>query len=780
MNTNKIQGVSIFITRGVMLLMLLTITGCAEYYKLNREGLTLMEQGRYEAGLKKLSDASAAAPDNANYRADYLRNLEQTVNRLLDQASRDQEAGKLDSAQRLLEQVLKIDPENGRAKLGMDKLAMTQRHAVALASVEEFLKNGNLDDAQIVLKPVLLEDPENDRATLLQRYIQNLIIRSEQASLALQSKFKKPVNMQFRDANLKLVFESLSRTSGINILLDRDVKDTLKTTVFVNDVSVEDTIDIILLQNQLEKRILNENSVFIYPNSPAKLKEYQELVIKSFHLVNADAKQMLVMIKTLLKTKDMFVHEKTNSLVMRDTPEAIRLAEKIIADQDRSDPEVMLEVEVLEVSTSRLQELGIKLPDQITISPIPSSGNTGLTLKDLANLNKSKIAVSPISATLNMQLQDGDVKMLATPRIRVRNHEKAKILIGDRVPVITETTVASGATTTPTTNVNYLDVGLTLEVEPDIHSDRQVGIKINLEVSNITRDILVGNTLAYQVGTRKATTVLRLNDGETQVLAGLISNEDRNSASKIPGLGQLPILGRLFSSERDDGKKTEIILSITPRIVGNLHLQEAGQMEFWSGTEGALSDKSLSLKTVGAESIIATNQLGLGRPLQLSSPSQVPAQARGVEIQSAAKLGEPKLMMTWLGPMQSKKGSTVNLTLNGQAVEALNGLSFVVNYDAGTLKANEVLEGNLLSQGGASASFSKIIDQSKGQIIVNASLPAGQEGVKGSGSIATLSFEVVGDSPQSQITVTQLKAVDAAGKPLEASVPAAHNLRQRP
>ena len=149
--------------------------------------------------------------------------------------------------------------------------------------------------------------------------------------------------------------------------MDKDVKADLKTSVVVKDVSVEDTIDIILLQNQLEKKILNENSVFVYPNTPAKLKEYKELKIRSFHLVNADAKHMLTMVKTLLKTKDLFVHEKTNSLVMRDTPEAIRLAEKIIADQDGSDPEVMLEVEVIEVSHSRLTELGINYPSSANL-----------------------------------------------------------------------------------------------------------------------------------------------------------------------------------------------------------------------------------------------------------------------------------------------------------------------------------------------------------------------------------------------------------------------------
>ena len=766
-----------YMARSMILLLVMMMTGCAGY-KLNRDGLELIKQGDYESGLRMLSEASESRPRDASYRADYVRSLEQTINRLLHRAGIEKGAGRPDKAQNLFEQVLKLDPENSRAKLGLEKLEIDKQHAAALETAEELLRKGNLDAAQLAIKSVLMENPNDERGVLLQSYIEDQIVKNQVSSVALQSKFKKPVNLRFRDANLKLVFEALSRTSGINILLDRDVKDNLKTTVFVNDVSVEDTIDIILLQNQLEKRILNENSVFIYPKTPAKIKEYQELKIRSFHLVNADAKQMLNMIKTLLKTKDMFVHEKTNSLVMRDTPEAIRLAEKIIADQDGSDPEVMLEVEVLEVSSSRLTELGIKVPDQVTLNPIPSNTTTGLTLGDLKGITRDRLSVSSLSTTLNLLWQDGEVNMLASPRIRVQNGEKAKILIGDRVPVITETTVSSGGTATPTTNVNYLDVGLLLEVEPEIHSDREVGIKINLEVSNITRDILVGNTLAYQVGTRKTSTVLRLRDGETQVLAGLINDEDRNSSSKIPGLGQLPILGRLFSSQRDDGKKTEIILSITPRIIGNVRLPEAGEMEFWSGTQASLRTKAISLKTIGAESVFATNDFGKGRLEQTQGQNTTTSVRNGAPSSVAA--GVPAMEMSWFGPVQAKIGSKVNLTLSGQSDKGFNGLSFIVNFDPDTLKVNDVLEGNFWKKSGATPNFTQIVDSKNGQIVISVTQPAGQKSATGKGSITTLNFDVIAGNSQSLITITNIKAVDATGNALAAATPASHSLRLRP
>lgn len=781
---------------GMGLLMLALLTGCAGYM-LNREGLALMEKGNYEEGLKKLEEATRDSPRDPVYRADYSRNFEQTLNRLIASANNKKTAGQAEQAQALFERALRLDPGNSRAKLGMQELDMDKRHAMTNTSAEEMVRKGDVDAAQAALRTVLQENPKNLKAFSLQKQIEDRLLREQSDAIALQSKFKKPISLQFRDANLKLVFEAMSRTSGINILMDKDVKADLKTSVMVKDVSVEDTIDIILLQNQLEKKVLNENSVFIYPNTQAKLKEYKELKIRSFHLVNADAKQMLTMVKTLLKTKDLFVHEKTNSLVMRDTPEAIRLAEKIIADQDGSDPEVMLEVEVIEVARSRLTELGINYPSQLTISPTNAQGSTtGLFLSDLDKVSRNTLAVSSLSAGLNLKLQEGDVNMLASPRIRVRSREKAKILIGDRVPVISQSTqLGAGGTTAASSSVNYLDVGLKLEVEPDIHSDREVGIKISLEVSNIAREIQVGSatsgfTLAYQVGTRTASTMLRLKDGETQVLAGLISDDDRKSSNSIPGLGELPVLGRLFSSHRDSGSKTEIILSITPHIVGNVRLPEASEIEFWTGTEGSLSSKSISLKTIGDDSLVTTNNLFLNKPVvkpQLPLQAQASVQA-GVQVVPqaqpivstvlpAAVMSDSglTLALTWMGPAQAKVGSKVNLTLNGQTPSGVGGMSLLINYDPSSLKFNDVLGGAFWKRSGSNPTVTKTVDLGSGQVLVDIAQPPGEEDAKGAGSILTLNFDVLSAKPQSQVSVTYIKQIGTTGAELSVKTPEPHN-----
>jgi len=741
------------------------LTGCAGYQS-HSDGLSLLAQGQVEEGLSKLEEASLAAPDNLTYRADLLRGREQTVNRMLGSASSERAAGRPAAAQAIYERILRMDPGNSRAVLGLESLAMDARHDAALKQAEAMLRKQDIEAARAALKPVLLENPKNGKAVLLQRQIDEQAAKETMAEPTLKTQFTKPVTLQFRDANLKMVFEALSRTSGINVLLDRDVKPDLKTSIFVKDVSVEDTINLILLQNQLEKKVISDNTVFIYPATPAKLKDYQDLKIRSFHLTNADPKQILTMIKTLLKTKDIFIHEKTNSIVMRDTPDAIRLAEKMVADQDIAEPEVMLEVEVLEVSTTRLSELGIKWPSSFTLST-PKSADTLGQLRDLVS---DDLLASPLSATLNLKLEDGDTNILASPRIRVRNREKAKIMIGSRVPVITNTVtpLTTGGSVT-TGSVQYLDVGLSVEVEPDIHLDNEVAIKVKLDVSNIIKEVVAeGGTLAYEVGTRNANTVLRLKDGETQILAGLISDADRKTASKVPGLGQMPVLGRLFSSHKDDSAKTEIVLSITPRIVGSARLPDVGEVEYWAGTESSVRSSLLNIKPLGSI-VVATSAsatpVARARPATATRRDVLP----GPQTPAAAS----PVTLSWQGPAQVKPGEKVSLTLNVQSQQSLKSLGLLVSFDPGVMRAVDVVEGSFLKQDSAQSAINKTIDQAGGQILLELS-GSGPDGASGTGSLVTLMFEAITAHPQTQVVVGRVAPGGPGGEALAATPPDPH------
>jgi general secretion pathway protein D len=342
--------------------------------------------------------------------------------------------------------------------------------------------------------------------------------------------------------------------------------------------------------NQLAKKVVDDRTILVYPNTPAKRRDYQDLVVKSFYVANADVKQTANLIRAILKTRDLYVDERLGLLVMRDTPEAVRMAEKLVASQDLAEPEVVLDVEVLEVGRNKLQQIGINWPNQITLTPA-GAGNPAtpgvLTLEEAKNLSPTQVQMTVTNPfiALNLQQADGQTNVLANPRIRVRNHEKAKIHIGDRVPVLTTTAASSGSFVSQ--SVSYLDIGLKLQVEPQITLDNETAIKVSLEVSNIVKEVTdaSGNTLAYQIGTRNADTVLRLKDGETQILAGLISDEDRRLAAQVPGVSDLPVLGRLFSSQGVTANKSEIVLLMTPHIVRSLERPEARTTEFRSGTE---------------------------------------------------------------------------------------------------------------------------------------------------------------------------------------------------
>lgn len=764
-----------------VLLLGLAVAGCAAQ-QAHRDGMELLQQGEYEQGVAKLEEANRLESGNGEYRSDLLRARERAASRMILTGNAARIAEQFDAAEAAYREALRVDPNNGRATQGLDAVLMDRRHAVIVAEAQALFKKGEAENASAKLKSVFLENVNNGKALALQREINEQGAKQFAAAPALKASLKKPVTLQFRDANLKMIFESLSKTSGINILLDKDVRAEIKTSIFVKDTSVEDAIDLILLQNQLEKKVLSDNTIFVYSNLPLKHKEYQDLMVRSFHLVYADAKQMQTLLKTILKTKDLYINEKNNSVVMRDTPDAIRLAEKLIDDQDVADPEVIVEVEVLEITRTRLSVLGIQYPDQMTLTPSITDSVTGAalpnTLGNLGQRTRDNLLVSPVpSLTLNAHLDDSDTRVLASPRIRVRNHEKAKIHIGDRLPVITNTVSAAAVGTLPVTSstVQYLDVGLKLDVEPDIHSDGEVGIKVALEVSTASAPTTnISGTVTYAIKTRTTSTALRLRDGETQVLAGLIDDEDRKSANKIPGLGDLPALGRLFSSRRNDGQKTEIVLAITPRLAGKTRLPNSQSMEFWTGTENALRSAPFALRQTGSVSMSS----GLGSLSPVRTMPAAPPRPGASPAQSGAALAQP-MSFSWQGPAQAKVGDKFTLMLSTQSAEAVRNLGVVVSFDPAVLKAVDAVEGSFLKAGQSGANFTRDIDQGGGQITLDAA-DTGDQGFKGSGGVTAITFEVLAAAPQSQIAVVTAAPSGVSGEPLAFAPPAPHSMTLNP
>lgn len=621
----------------------------------------LAADGQPEAALDVLGKALKENPDDRELRNNWLRQRNLLVAKRVEEATQLQLHGKLDEAEKKLRAALALDPQNQRAQVGLADLAGVRRREARLIDAEQKITKGDLSAAEQVLRAVMAEDPANLRARDALRRIDDAMAARRTAASALKNPFAKPVTLEFRDAPLRTVFEVLSRTAGINFVFDKDVKPDTKVTVFVRNTTIEDVIRLVLVTNQLDRKLINDNSVLIYPATAAKQKDFQDLVTRTFLLTNGEAKQAQALIKQIVKSKDVFVDDKLNLLVVKDTPDAIRLAERLIQAYDVPESEVLLDVEVLEISRDKTLQLGLKPPTQIGYgllggsSTVTSGSSTGLAPVDgkivlrgttnidvinANNLTKLYAYVANPLALLDLSDKDSQAKVLANPSIRVKNHAKAKIHVGDKIPVFTTTSTANVGVSA---SVNYLDVGLKLEVEPSISLDDEVTINVGLEVSTLGIEVKgPADSSAYQVGTRTANTVLQLKNGETQVLAGLISSEDRKNAVRIPGLGDVPAVGRLFSSSGDYAKKTEIVLLITPRIVRNLPHPDLSLPAIPSGTDTNVGAPPLLIGATAPGGLaIKGGTAGSGGPAapipRTPIPSDAPPDGAG-----AASLGVPE------------------------------------------------------------------------------------------------------------------------------------------
>ncbi|TJZ78781.1 secretin N-terminal domain-containing protein [Chitiniphilus eburneus] len=599
------------------------LAGCAAD-QARHQGQDLIQQGDAQQGLSHLKEQLAIYPEDAKLRAAYERELVKLLQQLQAEAELAVQRGDYNSAVARYQQMLSWEPNNYRAREALAQLDGAVKRDSMLRFAKEN-KDLRPDEALQVAKQILADDPRNTQAQRIKEDIESRRARETNLKPALAQALKSPISLQFRDQPLMSVFDIIARIGKVNFIFDRDVPPTLRTTIFARDTTVEDVINLLLATNQLDKKVLNDNTIMIYPKRPDKDRDYKDLVMRTFYLNNADPKQVLAMLKQMVKTRDVYIDERLNMIIMRDTPEAIAVAERLISAQDLPQSEVIFDVEVLEVTGSDLLDLGIRYPDSVTakFSTTPDGKTAGdLTLSQLANINRGNVLVNlgNPAITATFLHRRGDTTLLANPKIRVKNRDKAKVVIGDRLPVIT-TTNSNGVTSE---TVNYQDVGLTLNVEPAITNEGDIGVKVTLEVSNLVEKVpTAGGGIAYQIGTRRAETNMSVRDGETQVLAGLLQRSNQITKAALPGLGELPILDRIFGSRSDDRKKTEVILMITPRIVRNLPVPSQYVTQFESGTEASISTDPLRLRDASTVNVTGGGG-GAAQPMPQPAPAPVP------------------------------------------------------------------------------------------------------------------------------------------------------------
>ncbi|AET94732.1 Type II secretory pathway component HofQ (plasmid) [Burkholderia sp. YI23] len=603
-----------------VLTLLSLLTACAS--EMHRKGLeNTLSNMAPDAQLDLLAQQTAQYPDDLEIRSWYLSLRRRLEVDYLNRATVAYRAG--DSAQALAwaRKAQDAAPGDDAAR---SMIEWIEKQAPIDTAVQ-YASTIYLDQPQEalgILNDVLAKQPGNARAARLRDSI--VTPKGQDLAPKLDKDLDQPITVQFRDQPLISIFELVSNITGLNFTFDRDVQATAPTTIFASNTPVKQVLSMVLQANQLASKVVNGNAVLIYPKRPDKETEYRDLVVRTFYLENAQAAQVLASLKQMVKTRDAVLDERTNAIIMRDSADTVKVAERIIKALDVSPAEVVIDAQILEVTSSDLLNLGINWPNgaNFALQPVPDDPNTTpreagtLTLAQLRSLNSGDVLVRVGPLGINFLQSQGKTKTLANPSIRVRNREKAKVLIGDRLPVVT-TTLSSNFSSE---SINYQDVGLTLEVAPVIAGNDEVQVKLHMEVSNVTDTITTSTGLvAYQIGTRSADTVMSVRNNETQMLAGLLQRNERSAGSGWPGLSRVPVFDRIFGTRADDQHQTELVLLLTPRIVRNQATPAGNVMQFNSGTETRISTDRNVIST--NESVRMTPSLPPPAPVPPAAPA---------------------------------------------------------------------------------------------------------------------------------------------------------------
>lgn len=600
------------------------LSACANHAV--RDADKLAHMGQHEAALARLQQSIDEHEDDSAVRTAWVKQRDTTVAHLIYQADSARAAGDLGEVESVLKRLEKAAPSHPRAVWLRSEVERLKRHQRLMQEAQGAMADHAYGKAEPALRTVLSEDPGNTVAKgLLSQVDEARETQTRQRSGLQLATASQPVTLEFREAPIRTVFEALARAANVNFVFDKDVRGDTKITLFLRQTTVDEALRVILSTQQLGYKLLNANTVLVFPNTQQKQRELLETVTRSFYLTNADPKQVQTLIRTVAKSRDIFVDERLNLLVVRDTPEVMRLVERLVQGVDLPDPEVMLDLQVMEVSSNKLDQLGLSWPTTVNYG-LPTASASAI-IDSTHGLRWS--AANPLAVATIKGSSDA-TNLLANPKIRARNREKAKVLLGEKLPVFTTT---SNTTTGISASVTYMDVGLKLDIEPRVQLDNDVSIKIELEVSSITGKVSgPGGSLAYQVGTRQASTTLRLRDGETQILAGLINDQESRSSAGIPGLHDLPVAGRLFGTTTDTRNKTEVVLLITPHIVRNVTQPALAGSAMPSGTDAQPGAPALTISNGMASSNPGAGRAGVAKSVVGTGVPGGAARTQGVRV----------------------------------------------------------------------------------------------------------------------------------------------------
>ncbi len=712
-------------------------------------------------------------PKNIDYKTSYERLRFPAAAEHVKRGEHLRDQGDLSGALTEYLRALEIDPSNELAQQDIRAARMQLNGSGSVPNPETAMPQGTEQELADIAPPPVLKPVSNEPLTL------HMVEDS------------------------KIVYQTVGKAAGINVLFDPDYHST-RIQVDLTNVSIYDALRILGTISGTFWRPVTSNTIFVAQNTRGKRTELDEQAVQTFYLTNVSQANDLNDIQTALRnvftTAKLYGVPSQSAIIMRGTPDELLLAQKLVNDLDKAKPEVVVDVAVLEVSRDKLRNIGIQLPQTASVSfqqanansitngtttgttttgvTTGTTGNTGnsLTLNNLAHLNSTNFAVTIGQATANLLMTDTDTKILQNPRIRASDGQQATLKIGEKLPVATGSYQTGAATAIVSSLVNtqfqYLDVGVNIDMKPTVHYDRDVTLKLKIEVSAQNGNSNLGGINEPIITQRTVEQTIRLKEGEANILGGILQHQATNTISGTPGLGELPILKYLFSTNQHEVVDDEIVFLLIPHIVRAEMLDPMNLRQVDTGTTN-----SIELRRVNASS----NSM---RPL---TPPPIGAQSTGGDLRGTSAAGAAASALNQMrqqanaGPSNSvpislqltppqsvqKVGSTFQMAVNLIGGKDVYSTPLQLQYDQNRLTLINVDVGSLLGKDGQPVALVHR-DDGNGQLTISASRPPGTAGVSGDGSICTLTFQAKapGDAP---ISITRPLVRNSAQQPLQAT-----------
>ncbi len=559
------------------LVALLGLVACEESLRPERSaGLRFADQNQWSASINQYRSQLARNPDDAEALQGYYAAVEGAEEFFILRARRLANQNDLSGAEGMISQGLVIIPESNLLREELEIIREKKAARGIYRDAELAARMGRHKRAMELVEQSLAKDADYRPAISLLETL--FAVRGAEATVKpIRLQTGAPVSLNFSNADFKEAALALGRAYGVNMIFDPDLP-TRAISIYADNVDFPQAFQLLLKSNGAFYRRLGENTVIIARDTPDKRAEYEDYVVRTFFVQSGNAQTIADTLMLTLGLRTVSVNEADNSITVRDTAPRILLADRLINSNDSEPAEVLLEVEVLEVNRTKSERLGLDFGSEITIRPETLPGSDVFPLDDAY----ATAAVTLPAATFRYFKQDVDARTLASPRIRAIDGREAVFHVGDQVPLRATEIIDSDGQVRNT--FEYRDIGIKLNAVPEVRLDSSVMVNLRLEVSTLGQNLGTTEDPAFSIGTRRVETRMTLEDGETAIIGGLIRDEERDTVQKVPGLGNIPGVGKLFRSRDGSGTRTDILLTLTPRMIRGRSMPSLAESQFFSGT----------------------------------------------------------------------------------------------------------------------------------------------------------------------------------------------------